>query len=192
MYDMERYLASTDIIDWHTPAVRELAGSLSRETVLEAARTCFEWVRDRIAHSGDTQADVVTCRASEVLEQRTGWCYAKSHLLAALLRANGIPAGLCYQRLSRDEGGGFVVHGLNGVHLPEHGWYRVDVRGNKPGVNAQFSPPIERLAWEGTGPGEANFPGIHPTPLPEIVHFLSSTRGYEQTRRELPDLKPTV
>ena len=84
----------------------------------------------------------VTCRASDVLAARTGFCYAKSHLLAALLRANGIPAALCYQRLSIDgQGPPFCLHGLNAVHLPEHGWYRIDARGNKPGVDAQFTPP---------------------------------------------------
>jgi hypothetical protein len=25
--------------------------------------------------------------------------------------------------------------------LKNHGWYRIDARGNKEGVNAQFSPP---------------------------------------------------
>jgi len=35
----------------------------------------------------------VTCKASDVLIYGTGYCYAKSHLLAALLRANAIPAG---------------------------------------------------------------------------------------------------
>ncbi|WP_338430147.1 transglutaminase domain-containing protein [Synechococcus elongatus] len=37
-----------------------------------------------------------------MLEYRTGYCYAKSHLLVALLRACSIPAGFCYQRLSFD------------------------------------------------------------------------------------------
>jgi len=47
------------------------------------------------------QRDVVTCSASEVLREGTGICFAKSHLLAALLRAVGIPAGLCYQVYQR-------------------------------------------------------------------------------------------
>ena len=46
----------------------------------------------------------VTWRASDVLEQRTGICYAKAHALAALLRAEDIPTALCYQRLAHDDG----------------------------------------------------------------------------------------
>lgn len=41
----------------------------------------------------------------------SGICYAKSHLLAALLRANKIPAGFCYPRLSAYENGSpYFIH----------------------------------------------------------------------------------
>src|SRR5437867_9797512 len=100
------------------------------------------------------------CAASEVLRARTGFCYAKSHLLVALLRANGVPAGLCYQRLALDEtGSAFCLHGLAAVWLPAVGWYRIDPRGNKPGVDAQLAPPVERLAFAARLPGEYLFPG---------------------------------
>lgn len=46
-----------------------------------------------IKHSWDVQDKRVTKTAAEVLEQGVGICWAKSNLLAALLRANGIPAG---------------------------------------------------------------------------------------------------
>lgn len=103
---MDIYLRSTEIIDWQTPAVLDQANELGKDVSgpIEIARACFEWVRDCIHHSGDYEATVTTCRASEVLAEGTGWCFAKSHLLAALLRANNIPTGLCYQRLCRDEG----------------------------------------------------------------------------------------
>jgi transglutaminase-like putative cysteine protease len=71
----------------------------------------------------------VTCSASQVLLHGTGFCYAKGHLLAALLRANAIPVGSCYQRLRIDgTGPPFCLHGFNSVHLPAIGWYRIDAR----------------------------------------------------------------
>lgn len=79
----------------------------------------------------------VTISASEVLRERVGLCYAKSHLLAALLRAEGIPAGLCYQRLG-NEHDGFALHGLIASCI-DGAWHRQDPRGNKPGIDAQFS-----------------------------------------------------
>ncbi len=187
---MDRYLKSTEIIDWQTPAVRECAGRLAtgHTDPEEIARACFEWVRDQIKHSGDHRAAVTTCRASEVLSEATGWCFAKSHLLAALLRANGLRAGLCYQRLSRDEGNGFTLHGLVAVHLPNVGWYRIDARGNKPGVDARFCPPIERLAWPGKEQGEMNFPEIWPDPVPIVVDCLQSNHGWEAVKAGLPDI----
>ena len=97
-----RYLESSKYIDWCVPAVRAQALALSSgvSSDVEVARACFLFVRDEIRHSWDYQEDTITLKASEVLEHRTGYCYAKSHLLAALLRANDIPAALCYQRLT--------------------------------------------------------------------------------------------
>jgi transglutaminase-like putative cysteine protease len=187
---MNHYLRSTDIIDWNTPAVSEVARELSSEHSgpVDVARACFEWVRDQIAHSGDHRATVTTCRAAEVLRERAGWCFAKSHLLAALLRANGIPAGLCYQRLRRDDGNGFSLHGLNAVHLPDMGWYRVDARGNKPGVHAEFCPPKERLAWPIESEGEMDLPGVWPDPAPVVVACLQEFQGWTQVADNLPDI----
>ena len=138
------YLHASRHIDFLTPTVaacaHELAGGAENEQQL--VRNCFEFVRDKIHHSVDFKLNPVTCRASDVLQHGTGYCYAKSHLLAALLRANGIPTGLCYQRLSlHGNGAPFCLHGLNAVHLADIGWLRLYARGNKPGVDARFAPP---------------------------------------------------
>jgi transglutaminase-like putative cysteine protease len=92
---MEKYLQSTEYIDWKHPAIVNLAAQLTDNTDADhdTAKKCFEWVRDNIRHSWDYRLNPVTCKASEVLQHKTGYCYAKSHLLAALLRANSIPAG---------------------------------------------------------------------------------------------------
>ena len=133
---MREYLEATAILDWDRPEVFALARTLAegRGDPVAVARKCFYWVRDEIKHSGDFRLDPVTCSASQVLRYGTGFCYAKSHLLAALLRANAIPAGFCYQRLSIDGiGPPFCLHGLNTVHLPGIGWYRIDARGIEEG-----------------------------------------------------------
>lgn len=187
---MEAYLRSTDVIDWKTPSVFKLGRSLSIGTPLQTAQRCFEWVRDEIKHSYDFRLNPVTCSASEVLQAGTGFCYAKSHLLAALLRANRIPTGLCYQRLSQEAADGpYCLHGLNAVYLPEFGWYRVDARGNKSNVDAQFVPPVEQLAFNLSYEGEANFPIIYTDPLPEIVSALRTYPTYDQLADNLPDIR---
>jgi transglutaminase-like putative cysteine protease len=91
---MNAFLQATEIIDWEHPAVLACARSLAspHNTANQIAQACFEYVRDEIHHSFDAQMNPITCRASDVLHHKTGYCFAKSHLLAALLRANQIPA----------------------------------------------------------------------------------------------------
>jgi transglutaminase-like putative cysteine protease len=185
---MDAYLRSTEIIDWRHPAVLEQARALASESPLETARRCFEWVRDNVRHSHDFQMNPVTCTASEVLAAGTGYCYAKSHLLAALLRANGLPAGLCYQRLTAYDEGQFSLHGLNAVYLPDYGWYRIDARGNKPGVDAQFTPPQERTAFRLVETGERDFPEILADPLPVVVEALRAYPTWDALAQHLPDV----
>jgi transglutaminase-like putative cysteine protease len=119
---MNHYLENSHYIDWQHPAVLAKALELSGNEMdkVNIVRSCFEFVRDEIPHSWDFRQGPVTCAASTVLAHGTGYCYAKSHLLAALLRANGIPAGLCYQRLSLENNGEpYCLHGLNAAWLPE-------------------------------------------------------------------------
>jgi transglutaminase-like putative cysteine protease len=187
---MEIYLQTSDMIDWENPAIVELAKTLALDQVgpIAIARSCFEWVRDEIRHSYDYQMNPVTCRASDVLRYGTGYCYAKSHLLAALLRANKIPAGLCYQRLSLDDTGApYCLHGLNAVYLPEIGWYRMDARGNRSGVDAQFTPPVEQLAFKIQLPEEAEFPIIFAEPLNIVVAALERHLLWDELLQNLPD-----
>ena len=185
----DRYLAVTPVVDWQHDSVRALANDLSDSTVTQTAKRCFEWVRDEVRHSSDHQCDPVTCIASEVLEHRTGYCYAKSHLLAALLRANRIPAGFCYQRLSLDgQGPPFSLHGLNAVYLQEHGWYRIDPRGNRQGVNADFCPPQEILAFSVSVDGERDLPEIWADPLPVVIEALQSQATWDAMLANLPDI----
>jgi transglutaminase-like putative cysteine protease len=159
------------------------------ETPMAIAKACFEWVRDEICHSYDYQMNPVTCQASDVLQHKTGYCFAKSHLLAALLRANQIPVGFCYQRLSVDDKGAlYSLHGFNGIYLPEVGWYRVDARGNKEGVNAQFVPPQEQLAFEIQLAEEADFSVILDEPLQIVVEALQSQSTRDEMLLTLPDI----
>lgn len=174
--DLSAYLAADDVIDHHHPLVRETAALLAEGThhPHEYAEAAFAYVRDTIPHSFDSGDPRVSWRASDVLEQRNGICYAKSHALSALLRARGIPAGLCYQRLTEDDGSGPALHGLIALRLPGTGrWSRLDPRGNKPGVDARFDLSTERLAFAVRPElGERHYPLVYAAPLPAVVACL--------------------
>ncbi|MEU8348228.1 transglutaminase family protein [Streptomyces sp. NPDC048845] len=178
------YLAADEVIDHEHPLVRQTAGRLRRgsaDTAQAYAEAAYAFVRDTVPHSADTGNPLVTWRASDVLRERTGICYAKSHALVALLRAGGVPAGLCYQRLG-------VVHGLIALRLPGRDrWDRQDPRGNKPGIDARFSLDEERLAWRARPErGEADLRTVHATPPPEVLAALRGAADLDHLWRLLP------
>ena len=117
-------------------------------------------------------AEIQAHPASEVLRFGEGICYAKSHLLAALLRGRGIPAGLCYHRLTLGDTpeSGHCLHALNTVYVhSQQRWIRLDARGNKPGVDAQFSLDEERLAFAvRTECGEIDY-GVNLAEPPSVI-----------------------
>jgi transglutaminase-like putative cysteine protease len=181
------YLASDTWIDTADPHVARVAHGFT--TPQEA----YHFVRDHIAHSYDIRASEVTATAPEVLAVGHGICYAKAHLLAALLRAMGIPAGLAYQRLVLfdDPADGYSLHAVNTVYLAdEDRWVRVDARGNKPGVFAEFSVTEERLAFPVRPElGEVDYPWNFATPPEAIQRFYNQPGDISDLyARCLPDV----
>jgi transglutaminase-like putative cysteine protease len=176
---MSEYLAEDDVIDHSHPEITALAGRLRSEHpgTTDFARAAFDFTRDEVKHSMDVADPRVTVKASEVLQAGVGLCFAKSHLLTALLRAEGVPAGLCYQKLSNLKGGHFL-HGMVAVNLDGR-WYRQDPRGDKPGVTTEFSLTDERLAYHPRAElGEADLAPILAIPDPGVVAAL---RGADNT-----------
>lgn len=187
------YLKEDNVIDYGNNAVTQLADRLFQQTdnEIEYIKTAYNFVRDNISHSADIKEDIITCSASEVLKAGHGICFAKSHLLAALLRCKSIPTGFCYQKLILDDETApiLIYHGLNGVYIDEHKkWIRLDARGNKEGVNAQFSLDKEQLAFPiRTEKGEEDGFIIYPNPNKKILERLKKYR----TRSELWNNLPT-
>ncbi|MET8950164.1 transglutaminase family protein [Streptomyces sp. NPDC004393] len=186
--DLSDYLAAGDVIDHHHPVVRATAARLAGQVAdsYAYAQAAYEFVRDTIPHSADSGDLRVTWRASDVLRERTGVCYAKAHALAALLRAEDIPAALCYQRLLDDVGSGHAVHGLVAVRF--HGaWHRQDPRGSEPGVDARFSLDGERLAWvPDEKSGEVDYPDLYAEPHPAVLDALRAAPDRPALWKGLP------
>ena len=81
---------------------------------------------------------------------------------------------------------------MNAILLPEIGWYRVDPRGNREGVNAQFIPPQEQLAFEIRSSQESDFPNIFAEPLPIILDVLQTSNTWQDVLTNLPDIAPDL
>lgn len=186
------YLKHDNVVDFDNESVAKCAESLFQRAGggTPFIRAAYEFVRDEIAHSADIGQEAVPCSASEVIAAGHGICFAKSHLLAALLRCKRVPAGFCYQTLllDDDELPVFVCHGLVGVYIEDcKKWIRLDCRGNKAGVNAQFSMEAERLAFPvRTEKGEKDSRIIYPAPDAKIVRVLRSSKTRTELWRVLP------
>jgi len=181
------------VILFHTPSIQKQIKEIESRTssLKERAKIAFEIARDQIAHSFDTQSKEITINAEDVLNKKEGICFAKSHLLATLLRGMGIPTGFCYQRVLRKGtiDSGYALHGLNAVYLKETGWFRLDPRGNKPGVDSQFSTHTEKLAYPiRTELGEIDYPDVFMSPLPSVLKSMRDSADCHDLFYKRPEL----
>lgn len=189
---LDSYLQASEYIDFTDGDIQEVIGLFNQGTEMDRARAAFEFVRDQIAHSYDINGTEVTRKASEVLRMKHGICYAKSHLLAAILRGMGIPAGICYQRLTLydEPEDGYCIHALNTVYIKElNKWIRLDARGNKEGVDAQFSTEEEKLAFTIRDEyGEKDYMMNYAEPHPDIIQTLEKySNSMEMYQGGLPE-----
>lgn len=201
--NLNDYLECSEVIDCNSLEIQEIAQNLSHEAEdeIDLIKTVYEFVRDEIRHSSDASKDNITCksfenqrfrmprnvvsRASDVLKYKHGLCFAKSHLLAAILRNLEIPAGFCYQQLEFESG--FGLHGLNAVYVKSiHNWIRLDARGNEGLINAQFSLNEEILAYMvDEGKGEFDFPIVYAEPNKKVVEILKNSQNLDEAIRKV-------
>lgn len=185
--NVNEYLKCDDVVDSDNPEVKALADKLFAESSGETdyIRRTYEYVRDTFPHSADINADEIAVSASDVLKTGHGICHAKSHLLVALLRCKGVPSGFCYQVLILDDETDpvYISHGLTGVYLREFSkWIRLDARGNRPDVDAQFSLYEEKLAFPvRIDKGEEDDFTVYPDPKSFVIKSMRDSK----TRTEL-------
>ena len=183
---MEDYLIETPSIDYMNPLIRDKVRELmdQSEDDLDYIKRSYIFVRDEIPHSWDIKTEVVSRTASDVLKNKTGICWTKSCLLAALLRANGIPSGISYQLLTRadDDSEGYMIHALNTVYLKDFNkWIRLDARGNKENINAYFCLDEEHLAYTVRSEmGEIDYHDNHADLDDRLVNILMESESIQE------------
>ena len=183
---MEDYLIETPSIDYMNPLIRDKVRTLmdQSEDDLDYIKRSYIFVRNDIPHSWDIKTEVVSRTASDVLKNKTGICWTKSCLLAALLRANGIPSGISYQLLTRadDDSEGYMIHALNTVYLKDFNkWIRLDARGNKENINAYFSLGEEHLAYTVRSElGEIDYHDNHADLDDRLVNILMESESIQE------------
>lgn len=189
---MNNFLSDNKYIDYNSEIIKNKVSQLFEHnmTDLEKVKTAYEFVRDEIPHSFDCNATVITAKASDVLYHKTGICHAKANLLAALLRSQGIPTGFCYQHitLADDDSLGYCVHAYNAVFLNDK-WIKLDARGNKPGINAQFSVDQPILAFKNRAEYDEYFwKGIYACPHLPTMKMLEKADCLQDIIENIPDV----
>lgn len=187
----QKFLLATDMIDYHHIAIQNKIQQLFTAGMndIDKSRAAYAFVRDQVSHSFDCNAQVITAKASDVLIHQTGICHAKANLLAALLRSQAIPTGFCFQHftLADDDSLGYCVHAYNAVYL-ENRWIRLDARGNKPGVEAQFSLSEPILAFANRPEyDEYDWPGIYANPHQATMQMLEKAGCLQDILDNIPD-----
>ena len=191
MNNLNAFLAEDKYVDFSAQNIQDKAVELFNGITddIQKARIAYEFVRDEIPHSFDINAKIITAKASDVLKHKTGICHAKANLLAALLRSQRIPAGFCFQHITlmNDDSAGYCVHCYNAVLL-EGRWIKLDARGNKTGVNAQFSLGKPVLAFPCRPQYDEYFwTGIYVAPHIETMRMLEQADSLEYIIKNIPD-----
>ena len=189
--DLKDYLKEVPpVIQFNTPLIQKEIKDITSQTdsKREQAKLAFEFARDEIQHSFDSEVcKLVTINAEEAIDKKQGICFAKAHVLASLLRGMDIPTGFCYQRTYNPKSG-YALHGLNAIYLEEIGWFRVDPRGNKQGINSQFTTEVEQLAYPiDTAKGEVDYPNVFPEPLSGVITAMQGSKNVEELFYNRPE-----
>ena len=183
--DLSKFLQEDEYVDFMELTLsREIRNAIGDcETDEEKVRVAYESVRDQI----DTDAIGSPAKASRVIRDRMGCCHAKANLLAAMLRFYKIPVGFCYQRINMGNGLGYHLHCYNAVYLNGK-WIKLDARGNKEGINAEFSLDDPKLAFEiDEELGESDIEGIFATPDPDCMNVIEKSDDIQDVIFGLPD-----
>lgn len=186
------FLEESAVVDWQTPRVFEQARALAApcEEDAERVQRAFAFVRDEIA-TPDSDASPVACSAGQVLRQGAALSFARSHLLAALLRAVGLPAGFLYQRVrSGDQQPRLVLYGLAAVRLEER-WVPLDAGGDSPlegSRRIELDPAAPELSHpRGSEHGEVLLPTLFSKPSRRVLDLLQRTPDVAAVLAHRPD-----
>jgi hypothetical protein len=188
--DYSSYLESSDIIDYDNSLIQDVVDQLTNgiNDNVYKVRSIYEFTRDHVFHSFEINATSVTIKASEVIDQGHGTCFSKSHLLAALMRAAGIPTGFCYQVLYDTDLERLVVHGFNGVYIEElQKWVRMDSCTHKDQDDLGFDPLDEQSVRPiNTNLGESDDYIIYSSPNKRIIKLFLNSDTLEDLKTLIP------
>lgn len=138
-------IAATDVIDSDHESVRHLADELTLGAAgdVDRVKALFEWVRDEIRYDmGPVLSERSDWTASSTIDRGYGFCQQKAVLLAAFLRAVGIPSGIGIEVLLDHKIPPHFAEYMGGQHIPLHGYTLAFVEGRWQRIDATLDSAL--------------------------------------------------
>ena len=173
--DPAEAIGATEVIDSDHPAVRSLAERVTAGADDEVA-ALFTWVRDEIRYDmGPVLNDRRDWTASRTIERGYGFCQQKAGLLAALLRARGVPAGVAVEEVVDHKIPPRFAEHMGGQQIPLHGYTVAFVDGQWRRLDATLDRALcERKRYrevEYQGGGDRMLPETDLDGAPHFEHL---------------------
>lgn len=136
---------ATSVIDSDSDCIRALADELAADAAddANAVRAMFDYVRDEIVyHMAPAVTERQDWRASDTVQRGYGFCHQKAVVLAALVRARGIPSALGMETLLDHKIPPHLVELIGSQELSPHGYTLVFVNGRWQRVDASLDSTL--------------------------------------------------
>lgn len=130
--DVRQYLQETEMIDYRSSGIQQLASKLveGEDDLYVVTFKIADWVKTNIKYDLNTATADAAQSASWVLENREGVCDELTNLFIAMLRSVGVPArfvtGIAYTTSDLFTSN-WGPHGWAEVYFPGVGWVPFDV-----------------------------------------------------------------
>ncbi len=154
------FLSPTWFVNSDAPEIVALAREVVGGERDEVERACrlFYAVRDGIRYTAyNLDLAPKTLRATHVLARGQGWCVSKSVLLAALCRAQGIPARLGYANVRNHMATAKLLEFLGTDIFYYHGYNEIYLRGKWVKATTAFN----RTLCDKARIAPLDFDGVH-------------------------------
>jgi len=153
----EEFLEETDFLDFSDELMQEYVSAMrSIENNTEKAIQLYYKVRDGFRYDPyHLNLTSVGLKASTILSKKRAWCVEKAIVLAAGLRALGIPSRLGYGIVVNHIGVEKLTHYLRREEIVFHGYVDVFLNGKWVKTTPAFDPGVCRVAgvpcleWDG-------------------------------------------
>ena len=141
--NLEEFLKSDEFIDCKNKEIQKITKEIDKdsENEIDFIKKAHEFVAKEISYPLDnenTKLQKPALIASEVLKNKTAFCFGRSTLFAAILRSKNIPCGFTDQLLALDEKNPKrkIIHNLNTVYLKNQSrWVRIDCRNHNKDID---------------------------------------------------------